>query len=50
MPLKADPAAPPPAPGAVGITTLNFMRSNPAWTFFPLTEPTEPAAAKPVKK
>jgi histidine ammonia-lyase len=50
MPLQADPAAPAPGPGAVGITTLNFLRSNPAWRFFPLTEPTEPAAAKPTKK
>jgi hypothetical protein len=50
MPLQADPAAPAPGPGAVGITTLNFLRSNPAWKFFPLTEPTESAAAKPMKK
>ena len=50
MPLQADPAAPAPGPGAVGITTLNFLRGNPAWKFFPLTEPTESAAAKPVKK
>jgi len=50
MPLQADPAAPAPGPGAVGITTLNFLRSNPAWRFFPLTEPTEPAVAKPIKK
>jgi histidine ammonia-lyase len=50
MPLQADPAAPAPGPGAVGITTLNFLRSNPAWKFFPLTEPTESAAAKPAKK
>src|SRR6266404_4520510 len=50
MPLQADPAAPAPGPGAVGITTLNFLRSNPAWRFFPLTEPTEPAAAKPMRK
>jgi len=50
MPLQADPAAPVPGPGAVGITTLNFLRSNPAWRFFPLTEPTEPPAAKPMKK
>jgi hypothetical protein len=34
----------------VGLTTLNFLKSNPAWKFFPLTEPTESAAAKPVKK
>ncbi len=39
VPLKADPAAPPPAPGAVGITTLAFLKSNPAGRFFPLTEP-----------
>jgi histidine ammonia-lyase len=45
LPLQADPAAPPPAPGAIGITTLTFLKSNPAWNFFPLTEP-ESAAAK----
>jgi histidine ammonia-lyase len=50
MPLQADPAAPAPGPGAVGITTLNFLKTNPAWKFFPLTEPTESAAAKPAKK
>jgi histidine ammonia-lyase len=49
MPLKADPAAPVPAPGAVGITTLAFLRNNPAWKFFPLTEP-DSAVAKPPKK
>ncbi len=49
MPLQADPAAPPPAPGAVGITTLRFLKTNPAWTFFPLTEPSA-AAAKPTSK
>jgi len=42
MPLQTDPAAPAPGPGAVGITTLNFLRNNPAWKFFPLTEPAEP--------
>jgi histidine ammonia-lyase len=49
MPLQADPSAPPSAelraPGAVGITTLGFLKSNPAWNFFPLTEPA-PEAAK----
>jgi histidine ammonia-lyase len=49
MPLKADPAAPAPGPGAVGITTLNFLRGNPAWTFFPLNEPAQPVAAPPTK-
>jgi histidine ammonia-lyase len=49
MPLQPDPAAPPPGPGAVGITTLTFLKSNPAWNFFPLTEPTS-AAAKPMNK
>jgi histidine ammonia-lyase len=49
MPLKADPAAPAPGPGAVGITTLNFLRGNPAWTFFPLNEPAQAVAALPMK-
>jgi len=49
MPLQADPAAPAPGPGAVGITTLTFLKNNPAWNFFPLTEP-QSAAAKPMKK
>ena len=49
MPLHADPAAPPPAPGAVGITTLTFLKSNPAWNFFPLVEP-ESTAGRPKKK
>lgn len=49
MPLQADPAAPPPGPGAVGITTLAFLRSNPAWSFFPLTEPEAAPAAKAAK-
>ena len=49
LPLQADPAAPPPGPGATGITALTFLKSNPAWTFFPLTEP-DSAAAKPKKK
>ena len=49
MPLHPDPAAPPPGPGAVGITTLTFLKSNPAWNFFPLVEP-ESSATKPKKK
>jgi histidine ammonia-lyase len=49
MPLQADPAAPAPGPGAVGLTALTFLKSNPAWDFFPLTEP-ESAAAKSRKK
>jgi histidine ammonia-lyase len=49
MPLKADPGAPAPAPGAVGITTLTFLRDNPAWKFFPLTEP-QADGAKPPKR
>ena len=44
MPLQPDPSVPPPSPGAIGITTLTFLRTNPAWNFFPLTEP-EAAAA-----
>jgi histidine ammonia-lyase len=39
MPLPTDPSAPPPAPGAVGMTTLAFLKNNPAWNFFPLNEP-----------
>jgi histidine ammonia-lyase len=54
MPLQPDPSAPPPGPGAVGITTLTFLRNNPASSFFPLTEPAFaaaiPDAAKPKKK
>jgi histidine ammonia-lyase len=49
MPLKPDPSAPAAGPGAAGITTLGFMKENPAWTFFPLNEPTD-APAKPAKK
>ena len=45
MPLQPDQAAPPPGPGAAGLTALNFLKSHPAWSFFPLTEP-EAAAAK----
>jgi len=44
MPLKADPAAPVPGPGAVGITTLAFLKNNPAWKFFPLVLPQSTAA------
>jgi hypothetical protein len=40
MPLKADPSANAAGPGAIGITTLTFLKNNPAWSFFPLTEPT----------
>jgi len=47
MPLQADPSAPPPGPGAVGITTLTFLKSNPAWNFFPMSEPTSEAAKAP---
>jgi len=56
MPLQPDPAAPPPGPGAVGITTQSFLRNNPASSFFPLTEPdampdaAKSNAAKPKKK
>ena len=45
MPLQPDQAAPPPGPGAAGLTALNFLKSHPAWNFFPLTEP-EAAGAK----
>jgi histidine ammonia-lyase len=48
MPLQPDPSAPPPAPGAAGLTTLNFLKSHPAWSFFPLTEP-ESSAPNPKK-
>jgi histidine ammonia-lyase len=43
MPLKPDPAAPVAGPGAGGLTTLAFMKDNPAWNFFPLNEPGETA-------
>jgi histidine ammonia-lyase len=49
MPLQPDQAAPPPGPGAAGLTALTFLKSHPAWDFFPLTEP-EAAAAKPKLK
>jgi histidine ammonia-lyase len=39
VPLKTDPAAPAPAPGALGIATLTFLKDTPAGGFFPLTEP-----------
>jgi histidine ammonia-lyase len=45
MPLQPDQAAPPPGPGAAGLTALTFLKSHPAWNFFPLTEP-EAAGAK----
>ncbi len=44
-----DLAAPPPGPGAVGLTTLTFLMSHPAWNFFPLIEP-ESTAGKAKKK
>ena len=49
MPLNADPAAPMPEPGAVGITTLTFLKNNPAWKYFPLALPQTAAAAPPKK-
>jgi len=49
MPLRPDPAAGPPAPGAVGLTALNFLKEHPPWSFFPLTEP-DAADSKSVKK
>ncbi|HEY3852355.1 MAG TPA: aromatic amino acid ammonia-lyase [Steroidobacteraceae bacterium] len=49
MPLQPDQAAPPPGPGAAGLTALTFLKSHPAWSFFPLTEP-ESVAAKPKMK
>jgi len=39
VPLKTDPAAPAPAPGALGIATLSFLKETPVGQFFPLTEP-----------
>jgi histidine ammonia-lyase len=39
VPMKPDPAAPPPAPGAMGLAAIAFLKDHPAWTFFPLTEP-----------
>jgi histidine ammonia-lyase len=39
VPLKTDPAAPAPAPGALGIATLTFLKDTPAGQFSPLTEP-----------
>jgi histidine ammonia-lyase len=49
MPLQSDPNAPPQAPGAAGLITLQFLKDNPAWTFFPLNEPAA-AATAPAKK
>jgi histidine ammonia-lyase len=49
MPLQPDQAAPPPGPGAAGLTALSFLKSHPAWDFFPLTEP-ESTAARPKTK
>lgn len=49
MPLQPDQGAPPPGPGAAGLTALTFLKSHPAWEFFPLTEP-ESTAAKPKTK
>ena len=45
MPIKPDPAAGPPAPGSVGLTAIAFLKEHPAWTFFPLSEPSEAAPA-----
>lgn len=42
VPLKADPTAVQQDPAAVGLKTLTFLKSNPAWDFFPLTEPGKP--------
>jgi histidine ammonia-lyase len=39
VPMKPDPAAPPAAPGAMGLAAIAFLKDHPAWTFFPLTEP-----------
>jgi histidine ammonia-lyase len=39
VPMKPDPAAAPPAPGAMGLAAIAFLKEHPAWTFFPLTEP-----------
>jgi histidine ammonia-lyase len=39
VPLKTDPAAPAPAPGALGMATLTFLKNTPVGQFFPLTEP-----------
>jgi histidine ammonia-lyase len=39
VPLRTDPAAPAPAPGALGIDTLTFLKDTPAGGFFPLAEP-----------
>jgi histidine ammonia-lyase len=41
IPLQADATAPTPAPGAMGIAALQFLKNNPAWKFFPLTEPAQ---------
>ncbi|HEX3846762.1 MAG TPA: aromatic amino acid ammonia-lyase [Steroidobacteraceae bacterium] len=50
MPLQSDPNAPPQPPGAAGLITLKFLKDNPAWNFFPLNEPTQPAAASSAPK
>jgi histidine ammonia-lyase len=50
LPLKADPGATAPSPSSVAMTALNFLKTNPAWSFFPLTEPGSPAAAHAEKK
>ena len=49
MPLQPDQAVPPPGPGAAGLAALSFLKSHPAWDFFPLSEP-ESGAVKPAKK
>jgi histidine ammonia-lyase len=41
VPMKPDPAAAPPAPGAMGLAAIAFLKDHPAWTFFALTEPSE---------
>ena len=49
MRLQPDQAAPPPGPGGAGLTALTFLKSHPAWDFFPLTEP-ESTGATPKTK
>lgn len=50
LPSKADPGASARSPSAVGVTTLDFLKTNPAWRFFPLTEPAPSTAAQPTRK
>jgi histidine ammonia-lyase len=49
MPVRFDASAGPPAPGAVGLTALNFLKQNAPWKFFPLAEP-DTAGSKSGKK